>query len=78
MEKLIIGGLYRHFKGDLCKVLGVVQNSESLEELVRYIDLKNGSEWVRPKLMFLGKIKTEKGIIERRFTLIKKKTLVVP
>lgn len=54
--KLVIGGLYTHYKGMPYKVHGVVKHSETLEDLVLYETLyenKNGKMWVRPKAMFL-------------------------
>jgi hypothetical protein len=47
-------GRYRHYKGGEYEVLGVVRHSESLEPLVLYRPLYNGSGlWVRPYVMFL-------------------------
>ena len=58
--KLVIGGLYEHYKGKPYKVHGVVRHSETLEELVLYETLyenPNGKMWVRPIKMFLENIK---------------------
>jgi hypothetical protein len=55
-------GLYRHFKGGKCRVIGVAKHSETLEELVVYEHPdENGKMelWVRPKEMFFEKV--EKG-----------------
>lgn len=43
-------GLYRHFKGFLCEVIGVGKHSETEEELVIY--RHDGKLWVRPLAMF--------------------------
>ncbi len=52
---LVIGALYKHYKGMKYKLHGTVKHSESLEELVLYEALyenKLGKMWVRPKEMF--------------------------
>jgi hypothetical protein len=55
-------GRYRHYKGGLYDVLGVVRHSETLEALVLYRSLKDPSSlWVRPYGMF-----TEQGHFEGR------------
>lgn len=42
-------GLYKHYKGNCYRVLGVARNSETLEEFVVYQSLKDLTEiWVRP------------------------------
>ena len=47
-------GAYRHFKGDICQVIGVGQHSETGEEFVVY-QHDSGKEnklWIRPIAMF--------------------------
>ena len=46
-------GIYEHFKGMVCEVLGVAYDSETLEEKVVYKELKDNNLWVRPVDMFL-------------------------
>jgi len=55
-------GLYRHYKGKEYEVLGVARHSENLEELVVYralyaSEFGKDALWVRPKSMFLEKVK---------------------
>ena len=55
-SKIIIGGIYQHYKGPKYKVHGVVKHSETLEDLVYYEALypnELGQMWVRPYKMFL-------------------------
>lgn len=69
MRKLVIGGLYRHFKNHNVKVLAEAYDSETLEKMVVYVYLDKGSIWVRPKSMFLGKV-TRNGKTFNRFVEI--------
>jgi hypothetical protein len=60
-------GKYKHYKGNLYEVIGIVKHSETLEELVLYKQLYGeGSLWVRPLSMFLEKINVD-GITKSRF-----------
>jgi hypothetical protein len=86
MQKLVIGGVYRHFKGDFYKVTDVAHHSETNEELVIYQGLfspespsgyevfKDSYSCARPKEMFLSPMDKEKYPDvqqEYRFQLIK-------
>jgi hypothetical protein len=63
-------GRYRHYKGGEYEVLGVVRHSESLEPMVLYRPLYDGSGyWVRPFSMFLESVEHE-GQRRPRFSLI--------
>lgn len=69
MRTMTVGGIYRHFKGNLYRVEGVARHSETLEEMVVYRALYgDGGLWVRPLAMFTGK--TEDG--RERFALLSK------
>lgn len=60
-------GTYRHYKGGLYQVLGVVRHSETLEPLVLYKPLSGqGSCWVRPHAMFF-EVGSFDGRIQARF-----------
>lgn len=54
-DEVIIGGKYRHYKGNEYVVLGVAKHSENpVQEMVYYRALHGDcEEWVRPKEMFL-------------------------
>jgi hypothetical protein len=46
-------GLYRHYKGNNYRVVGLARHSETLEPLVVYQALYgDGGLWVRPAAMF--------------------------
>lgn len=66
------GQIYRHFKGDLMRVICVCNHTETKEELVIYEH--NNKIWARPKDMFLSKVdknKYPKCELEYRFELVK-------
>lgn len=58
MNKLVIHGIYRHYKGDYYIVEDVVHHSETDEELVVYRGLYDNGKMhcARPKDMFLSEI----------------------
>ena len=61
MQELKLKRVYRHFKGDCYLVEDVARHSETGEEYVIYRKLYgDGSLWIRPKEMFLGKVDREK------------------
>ena len=59
MERIIkVGKTYRHFKGDLVKVISIARHSETLEDLVIY---EHGNNiWARPYDMFNSLVDKEK------------------
>ena len=68
MQEIIIGKIYKHFKGNLYKVIGFAKHSETLEDMVVYQSVKNKDIWVRPYHMW-NEIIDENGTL--RFTLVK-------
>ena len=67
-----IGGIYRHYKGNLYEVLAVAKHSETLEDMVVYKALYGeGVVWVRPLPMFEEEI-IKGGEKIKRFELIEK------
>lgn len=61
MRDILIGRIYRHFKGDYYLVEAIAKDSESGEDVVVYRKLYgDGALWVRPKSMFLEEIDREK------------------
>ena len=63
-------GKYQHYKGKLYEVLGVARHSETLEELIVYkalypSEFGRNSLWVRPKKMFLEKVKIDGRLVPR-------------
>lgn len=63
-------GIYKHFKGHTYKVIGIGKHSETLEEMVVYINTEDADDiWLRPQKMFLENI-TRNGETFPRFQFI--------
>ena len=61
---------YRHFKGNIYRVLHIAKHSETLEDMVVYQAMYGERGiWVRPLTMFEEEIERE-GKIFRRFSPI--------
>jgi cyclomaltodextrinase / maltogenic alpha-amylase / neopullulanase len=68
--KEIKPGRYQHYKGGFEEVIGVGRHTETLEEMVIYRTLYDsgfgkGALWVRPKKMFLEKVKWDGKVVPR-------------
>jgi len=67
-EQIIeIGHIYKHYKGNIYKIINFAKHSETCEDMIVYQSLKTGDIWVRPKNMWNETI-DDKGTI--RFSLI--------
>ena len=68
---VIVGGKYRHYKGNEYVVLAIASHSETEEEMVVY-QAQYGEEkiWVRPKSMWNETITLPDGQLVRRFQLV--------
>ncbi len=74
MRKIVIGKTYRHFKGNLYKVIDIVNDSESDGQVVIYEALYGEhTRWARPYDMFnsaVDKVKYPDVKQEYRFEAI--------
>ena len=60
MEKPRINGIYKHYKGNKYKVLGIAKHSETLEEMVVYQALYGDMGiWVRPLSMWSEEVNVD-------------------
>ena len=63
-------GIYRHFKGNLYRLLHIAKHSETLEPMVVYQALYGeGGIWVRPAGMWNDTVERD-GVSCKRFTYI--------
>ena len=63
-------GLYRHYKGNLYRLLFIARHSETLEEMVVYQDVNAPEKyWARPAHMWEETVETG-GKTVRRFEYI--------
>lgn len=63
---LVIGGIYKHFKGNEYRLLHIATHSETEEEVVVYEKLYGDhSIWVRPLEMFLDQKEVEGQWVDR-------------
>ena len=71
MDQLIVGGMYRHYKNKMYKVLHVAKHSETEEELVIYQALYGDyGIWARPLAMFLEDVAFPDGSVVKRFAYV--------
>ena len=57
---IVVGGLYKHFKGHIYKVLMLAKDSEDLSMKVVYQNIENNDIWVRPLDEFLSRVDKDK------------------
>lgn len=66
MQEITVGKTYRHYKGNIYKIIALGKHSETLEDMIVYQSVKSGEIWIRPKSMWNNEI--SEGVL--RFTLI--------
>ena len=70
-----IGGIYKHFKGHIYRVIGIARDSETLKEKVVYQNTDTDELWIRDVQDFLSKVdfyKYPDVLQEYRFELLDK------
>lgn len=63
LNEVVIGGVYRHFKGWIVRVLALGKDSETTEDLVIYRhegEESDGEIWVRPLTEFVSDVDKQK------------------
>ncbi len=73
MDRPKINGIYKHYKGNKYKVLGIAKHSETLQEMVVYQALYGEmGVWVRPLSMWNEEVSVDgKNIL--RFMITEEK-----
>ena len=66
MQEITIGKTYKHYKGNVYKIIAFAKHSETCEDMIVYQSLKDGATWVRPYCMWNETV-DENGTL--RFTL---------
>lgn len=66
MQEIAVGKFYKHYKGNLYRIIALGKHSENLEEMIVYQSVKDGQIWIRPKSMW-NEIIDNNGTL--RFTL---------
>lgn len=65
MNKIKLG-IYRHYKGNMYKVLYIAKHSETLEDMVIYQDVKYPDKiWARPASMWNDDIEIDGNTVKR-------------
>ena len=71
MKDILTGGTYRHYKGNLYKVLHLARHTETEETLVIYQALYGEyGIWARPLEMFMETVTLPDGTVVPRFLLL--------
>lgn len=66
MQEISVGKTYKHYKGNVYKIIALAKHSETCEDLIVYQSTNNGDIWVRPYSMW-NEVVDENGTL--RFTL---------
>lgn len=67
MQEIKTGNIYRHYKGNIYKIIALARHSETGEDMIVYQNVDKGDIWVRPKSMW-NEVINNQGVL--RFTLI--------
>ena len=55
-----LGEVYKHFKGNLYKIVAIAEHSETGEKLVIYESLETQKQWARPYDAFISEVDHQK------------------
>lgn len=69
METVQPGKIYKHYKGNEYRVIGVGKHTETGEDFVVYQSPEGGQIWIRPVVMFFEVVEWQGNKVPR-FSLI--------
>ncbi len=67
MQKIEVGKIYKHYKGNIYKIIALAKHSETNEDMIVYQNVEKGDIWTRPKTMW-NEVIDDKDTL--RFTLM--------
>ena len=67
MQEIKVGKTYKHYKGNIYKIIAIGKHSETEEEMIVYQSTKTNDIWIRPVKMWNETV-DKNGTL--RFTLI--------
>ncbi len=67
MQEITIGKTYKHYKGNIYKIIALGKHSETLEDMIVYQSITDKKVWIRPQSMWNEVIDEHETL---RFTLI--------
>ena len=59
-DKVIVGRVYKHFKGNILLVIAVSRNTERINDVSVVYECEDGRIWNRPYNMFVSKVDKKK------------------
>lgn len=69
MQEITVGKIYKHYKGNVYKIIALAKHSETCEDMIVYQNVDKGDIWTRPKLMWNEEVEVD-GKKVLRFSLI--------
>ena len=69
MQEITVGKIYKHYKGNVYKIIALGKHSETEEDMIVYQNVEKGDIRVRPKSMWNEEVLVD-GKKVLRFSLI--------
>ena len=69
MQEITVGKIYKHYKGNVYKIIALGKHSETEEDMIVYQNVEKGGIWVRPKSMWNEEVLVD-GERVLRFSLV--------
>ena len=66
MQEITVGKTYKHYKGNVYRIIALGKHSETCEDMIVYQSVEKGDVWIRPRKMWNETVDNNKTL---RFTL---------